>query len=811
MAKANQKKASGALTFEQFVKRPPKLTVLTDHPLTAAQAFDVDKFNLRLKLGPVYDIIRYPKAKTPMAILVSGDWGMGKTSAMRWLEGLLEEWNKTTGSEDVKVRPIWFYPWKYDNKDDVRRCLIAEVIINATYVRDPETKKLKLDAQKLKQGVKTLSLFAAKAAVDLASAVKIGVPDFGEVDGSALEKIVEDFKEAAHQEKVYLQEYEAALKEWVEKSLDKNERMVIFIDDLDRCMPDIGLQVLEALKLYLNIPKLVFVLGVDKEVVGNLVVEHYKKLGLVHGTDGQESQPDKEQRNKEEEKARQYLSKIFQVEIELEPGEKQIADFFDEQLKELTYWKEPHLSADQQELFRDLVLKFAGRNPREVKRILNSALMMGAGAVMIRKDGIKFDQGLQLYFVRKILGERYKMALEAGSKRGIDFFVQWSKIVRAGRGKGNKFPLNVQISDAVRKEISRIHQESAEISKSEGIENSEFVEAFLNDAKIAKLDLSFVPKEYLELLASVMVSELLHLLANEDLGRLMQIEYPVEAADVVGKTDDAAIVHDAVQRWLKEYPSENYNNLTALDLSGTGIADLTLLREFSNLQTLSLYDTPVADIAPLISLTKLQGLNLSDTQVADIGPLASLTNLQWLRLADTKVADIGPLASLTNLQTLDVHDTQVADIGPLASLTSLQRLNLHSTRVTDILPLASITNLQSLSLYGTQVANIGPLASLTYLQALWLSDTLVADISPLDSLKNLQALYLSRTQVADISPLDSVANLQTLHLYGTNVREIGRLESLKKLQWLKLSVTQVPDEQIAKLKKALPKLQITFI
>ena len=93
-------------------------------------------------------------------------------------------------------------------------------------------------------------------------------------------------------------------------------------------MPDIALQVLEALKLYLNIQNLIFVVGVDREVVSNLVIEHYKELGLVHGTDEQKSKPDNEQLKKEEDKARQYLSKMFQVEVELEPTEQQISDFF---------------------------------------------------------------------------------------------------------------------------------------------------------------------------------------------------------------------------------------------------------------------------------------------------------------------------------------------------------------------------------------------------------------------------------------------------------------------------------------------------
>lgn len=372
--------------FNDFAMRKPRLTVLTDEPLKLKTASD-EKFNLRYKVGPVYDILRHPKIETPMAILISGKWGTGKTSAMRWLHSLLDVWNQKAKKNDIKVRPVWFYPWKYDNKEDVRRCLIAEVVINATYERDPETNKLKLTPKKLTKGLKTLGLFAAKAAVDLVSAVKIGLPGFGNVEVNAqkaLEEIVKDFQEAAHPEKVYLQEYEAALKEWVKKSLGAKERMVIFIDDLDRCMPEIALQVLEALKLYLNMERLIFVVGVDKQVIEKIVVERYRKLGLVKPRDTEESVEDKGQSEQDEAEAKQYLSKMFQVEVTLDPTEQQIRDFFDKQLEKLPYWKEPYLSPAEQEVFRDLVLKFAGRNPREVKRLLNSALMSGAGVEMMK-------------------------------------------------------------------------------------------------------------------------------------------------------------------------------------------------------------------------------------------------------------------------------------------------------------------------------------------------------------------------------------------------------------------------------------------
>ena len=112
MARAEKQNDPGVMTFEEFVKRAPELTVLTDQPLMPVEAFDADTFNFLYKLGPLFDILRHPRTKTPMAILISGDWGTGKTSAMKWLQGLLEKWNETAGRRELKVRPVWFYPRK---------------------------------------------------------------------------------------------------------------------------------------------------------------------------------------------------------------------------------------------------------------------------------------------------------------------------------------------------------------------------------------------------------------------------------------------------------------------------------------------------------------------------------------------------------------------------------------------------------------------------------------------------------------------------------------------------------------------------
>ena len=67
---------TGKNEFEMFARRKPELTVLTDHPLTDKQTknfFELDPFNFRFKLDPVFDILRHPDTKTPTAILISGE------------------------------------------------------------------------------------------------------------------------------------------------------------------------------------------------------------------------------------------------------------------------------------------------------------------------------------------------------------------------------------------------------------------------------------------------------------------------------------------------------------------------------------------------------------------------------------------------------------------------------------------------------------------------------------------------------------------------------------------------------------------
>ena len=249
-------------------------------------------------------------------------------------------------------------------------------------------------------------------------------------------------------------------------------------------------------------------------------------------------------------------------------------------------------------------------------------------------------------------------------------------------------------------------------------------------------------------------------------------------------------------------------DIRELDLDRTSVSDLTPLASFTELQSLYLMGDSISDLAPLANLTELQWLNLAGDNISDLAPLANLTELQWLNLVGDNISDLAPLANLTELQWLNLVGDNISDLAPLANLTKLQWLYLAGDNIPDLAPLANLTELQWLYLVGDSISDLAPLANLTKLQSLDLIGNNISDLTPLANLTELQSLNLVGDNISDLTPLANLTKLQSLYLVGINISDPAPLANLTKLQSLDLTGTEITENEVRKLRDALPHCRI---
>jgi hypothetical protein len=116
---------------------------------------------------------------------------------------------------------------------------------------------------------------------------------------------------------------------------------VVFVDDLDRCSPEKALQLLDAIKVFVDVPGCIFLLGVDAAVLQRALASKYPDDGNAQ---------------------REYLAKIVQLSFHLPPlTEHEMGSYIQ------------HLNVTfPDERCREIFLAALAQNPREIERVINS-------------------------------------------------------------------------------------------------------------------------------------------------------------------------------------------------------------------------------------------------------------------------------------------------------------------------------------------------------------------------------------------------------------------------------------------------------
>lgn len=293
------------------------------------------------------EIIEHSKAE--FAIGVFGSWGSGKTTLMRDIE------RQFAGRPDIV--PVWFTAWRYEKE--------PHLIVPLLDVLREELDRRAVATQEQEGPARR----AARAVARAGRAFLAGLSVTANVPGMNAQwdagKVITALKTDPRDGTESLSFYQAGfvmLRDAIrEFSADGLRRVVVFVDDLDRCLPSNALDLLESMKLFFDVEGCVFVVGLDQEIAERAVELKYRSTAGADATRSPVSGTD-------------YVKKIFQVPFAL-------PRISTDQLQEYltTVADNAKMTGEQRTDFDDNVrrhLEFLSSedsvNPREVKRLINT-------------------------------------------------------------------------------------------------------------------------------------------------------------------------------------------------------------------------------------------------------------------------------------------------------------------------------------------------------------------------------------------------------------------------------------------------------
>ena len=318
-------------------------------------------------------------AQTPLTVGVFGPWGSGKTSLLRMLKQEIDDKGLPS------LRTVWFTAWKYDRHQALWRAFILRVLDSLYPRQDGERIPFDELGEKQQAQVRQLDRLARslyetvewqdmgrwamewdKAGKELSKlpaflllfalggenvAGKLGIePDLAD--------LVQRETQAHRMEQLAsMEQFEETFRQALDNLVGGEDgRLVVFVDDLDRCMPEKAVEVLEAIKLFLEAPGTVFVLGMDREVIERGIEARYASFFRRAGAERAELPI----------RGDVYLQKIVQIPFHLPLL---AVDDLDVYIQSLQGDLPPADRLD--EMTRGVFAHGLFPNPRQVKRALN--------------------------------------------------------------------------------------------------------------------------------------------------------------------------------------------------------------------------------------------------------------------------------------------------------------------------------------------------------------------------------------------------------------------------------------------------------
>jgi hypothetical protein len=307
---------------------------------------ETDQLGFDVYVEAFADLIMSEHTRPPLTIGIFGSWGMGKSFLLSHIQRTIDRRQAAGTRAGPKIRTVCFNAWEYSATDAIWPALVRKVVKELDQLSSwPRRKRVWTRLRwNLRRELRSLATKLVTAGLVLAIVAAFAVGKHGLAVGlggltallgiGGLVKAANDpvakwvtglFAGSDYGGQIGLMEDIKHDLEELEGRLhvggDPNKagltgRILVIIDDLDRCEPAKAVEVLQAVNLLLNFPSFIVCLGIDARIITAAIEKHYEGLLGVAGASGYE-----------------YLDKIVQIPFRIpEPNPSDIWAFIRSQL-----------------------------------------------------------------------------------------------------------------------------------------------------------------------------------------------------------------------------------------------------------------------------------------------------------------------------------------------------------------------------------------------------------------------------------------------------------------------------------------------
>lgn len=304
------------------------------------QARQTDTLNLLPYAEALADFIH--DCETPLTIGIQGGWGIGRTSLMNMLRGNGDL--QSAGLLDAKLCiSISLDSWPYSHFDQQNNMAVA-----CLYAIAQDLGRVLQNQPGIDPGELSTFLQAAnnRLVMVMQQIRELAHGSTGQDQGG------KHYIDISAQMLGFRDAFEKLVSLWTQS--DENRRIVIFVDDLDRIRPLLALELLEAIKNFIDVRGCVFVMTLDYDVVQRGMVE---KLGLdLQKTSG-----------------KALFDKMIQLPFIVPTTSYRLDEYIIDLLSKSGMPCVAGNEADEgnRQFFLDITRFTVGRNPRSIKRVVN--------------------------------------------------------------------------------------------------------------------------------------------------------------------------------------------------------------------------------------------------------------------------------------------------------------------------------------------------------------------------------------------------------------------------------------------------------